>query len=163
VAAWGYLVSALRRPLLNAVPLVSNIERRSDPESDRLRIERRGAAASRNVSQRWPRRVNQLASGPFLCADRSGTGDWSRNCLVTGDGGWHVTLAQTQSTGDPVQRVAGSMVDRIFCRVRSTCRALATRACLTRPTLESAPARLPRERRANVPAICCQSGASHPR
>jgi hypothetical protein len=115
--------------------VVSNIEQRSDPESDRLRIERRGAAA---------RRVNQLATGSFLCADRSGTGDWSRNCLVTDDGGWHVTLAQTQSTGEPIQRVDGTMVDRIFYRFRNTCGVITARACLTSPDSESAPAPVPR-------------------
>jgi hypothetical protein len=114
--------------------VVSNIEQRSDPESDRLRIERRGAAA---------RRVNQLATGSFLCADRSGTGDWSRNCLVTDDGGWHVTLAQTQSTGEPIQRFDGTMVDRIFCGFRDTRSVIISRACLTSPDSESAPAALP--------------------
>jgi hypothetical protein len=80
------------------------------------------------------------APGPFLCADQSGTGDRCRNCLVTGDGGWHVTLAQTQSTGEPVQRVADTMVDRIFCSFSI----LTTRARLTSLTLENAPAALPR-------------------
>jgi hypothetical protein len=75
---------------------------------------------------------------PFLCADQSGTGDWSRNCLVTDDGGWHVTLAQAQSTGEPIQRVAGTMVDRIFCRFRNTRSVVTTRACLTSPDSESA-------------------------
>ena len=123
------------------------------------------------------------APGPFLCADQSGTGDRCRNCLVTGDGGWHVTLAQTQSTGEPVQRVADTMVDRIFCSFRSTRSILTTRARLTSLTLENAPAAVPRgggayltrthfslgerfSRTAN--ALCCEKSiapycASHPK
>jgi hypothetical protein len=60
------------------------------------------------------------------------------------DGGWHVTLAQTQSTGEPIQRVDGTMVDRIFYRFRNTCGVITARACLTSPDSESAPAPVPR-------------------
>jgi hypothetical protein len=35
------------------------------------------------------------------------------------------------------------MVDRIFCRFRNTCSVITTRACLTSPDSESAPAALP--------------------
>ena len=70
-------------------------------------------------------------------------GDWSRNCLVTDDGGWHVTFAQAQSTGEPIQRFDGTMVDRIFCGFRDTRSVITTRACLTSPDSESAPAALP--------------------
>ena len=66
MAAWGYLVSALRRPLLNAVPLVSNIERRSDPESDRLRIERRGAAAAATFPRDGPGALTNSRRGRFF-------------------------------------------------------------------------------------------------
>jgi hypothetical protein len=52
---------------------------------------------------------------------------------------------KTQSTGEPVQRGAGTMVDRIFCRFRSTVRILTTRACLTNLTLQSEPAGPPRD------------------
>jgi hypothetical protein len=54
----------------------------------------------------------------------------------------YVTLAQTQSTGEPIQRVDGTMVDRIFYRFRNTCGVVTTRACLTSPDSESAPAAL---------------------
>jgi hypothetical protein len=66
------------------------------------------------------------------------------NAALTGDGGWHVTLAQTQSTGEPVQRVADTMVDRIFCGFWSTRSIFTARARLTSLTLENAPAPLPR-------------------
>jgi hypothetical protein len=59
------------------------------------------------------------------------------------DGGWHVTLAQTQSTGEPIQRFDGTMVDRIFCGFRDTRSVIISRACLTSPDSESAPAALP--------------------
>jgi hypothetical protein len=42
----------------------------------------------------------------------------------------HVTLAQTQTHGEPLQRVAGGVVNRPFGDVRRTCRALTARARL---------------------------------
>jgi hypothetical protein len=83
-------------------------------------------------------------AGAVSLCNQSGTGDRSRNCLVTSNRGWHVSFAQTQSTGEPVQRVADTMVDRIFSSFRSARSILTTRARLRSLTLENAPARPPR-------------------
>jgi hypothetical protein len=91
--------------------------------------------------------VKETASaqpGPFLCAGQSGTGDPSRDWLVTDDGGWHVILAQTQPTGEPVQCVADAMVDLIFCSFGSTRSLRTTRARLTRRRGHRAAARAPK-------------------
>ena len=47
---------------------MSKIEQRADPECDQFMVERRGAAANRNVSQRWPRRATNSRRGHFFDA-----------------------------------------------------------------------------------------------